>query len=151
MSRLSLDLQGLPECQAMLAQFEGKELNNRTRRALRAGIRTLRGPLREAAASGGFPAKFRRTRTRAHRNPIGVSVSPGSPLSTVFEHGATAHRIAPKRGVFLASQQGATRPFFARGPVQHPGMKARPLSGPVFDAHRSEAERAVVDELFRGV
>ena len=139
MSRLSLDLQGLPECQAMLAQFEGRELNNRARRALRAGIRVLRGPLRAKASSGRFPSKFKRTRTRAHRNPIGVSVSPGSPLSTIFEHGARPHAIPITKG-----------PFAGRT-VQHPGMKARPLSGPVFDAHRSEAERAVADELFRGV
>lgn len=139
MSSLSLDLQGLPECQAMIAQFEGKELNNRARRGLRAGIRVLRGPLRQKASGGGFPRKFRRTRTRSHRNPIGVSVSPGSPLSTIFEHGAKPHAIPITKG-----------PLAGRT-VQHPGMKARPLSGPVFDAHRSEAERAVADELFRGV
>lgn len=137
--KLDLDLQGLPEVQKMLAQFTGRELHNRTRRALRAGTRTLRGPLRSAASSGRYPRSFRRTRTRAHRNPLGVSVSPGSPLSPIFEHGARPHAIPITRG-----------PFAGRT-IQHPGMAARPVSGPVFDANRGAAEDAVADELFRGI
>lgn len=136
---LTLDLRGLPECQAMLDQFQGQPLQNRTRRALRAGIAVIRSALRAKASSGKFPRKFKRTRTRGHRNPVGVSVSPGSPLSTIFEHGARPHAIPITRG-----------PFAGRS-IQHPGMAARPLSGPVFDAKRAEAERAVADALFEGV
>lgn len=150
MSSIDVDLRGLPEVQAMLAQFQGGQLNNRMRRALRAGIAVFRAELRAEASSGGFPRSFRKTRTRPHRNPLGVSVSPASPLSTVFERGAKSHAIAPKRGSFLASQQGAA-PFFARGSVKHPGMKARPLSGPVFDANQGKAEDAVTTALFEGI
>ena len=136
---ITVDLQGLPECEAMLAQFQGQPLQNRTRKALRAGIAVLRKPLRAAASSGRFPRKFKKTRTRGHRNPLGVSVSPGSPLSTIFEHGARPHMIPITKG-----------PFAGRS-IAHPGMAARPLSGPVFDAHRAEAERAIADALFEGV
>lgn len=136
---ITVDLQGLPEVEKMLAQFDGAPLNNRVRRALRAGIAVIRPALRTRARSGGFPRKFAKTRTRPHRNPLGVSVSPGSPLSTVFEHGARPHAIPIKSG-----------PFAGRT-IQHPGMAARPLSGPVFDAKRGEAEDAFADELFRGL
>ena len=139
MSRIDVDLRGLPEVEQMLAQFQGGPLNNRMRRALRAGVAIIRGPLRAKASSGGFPRKFRKTRTRPHRNPLGVSLSPGSPLSTVFEHGARPHAIPIKKG-----------PFAGRT-IQHPGMKARPLSGPVFDANRGRAEDAIGDALFEGI
>ena len=138
MSRFEVDLVGMPEVQKMLSEFEGQKLQNRTRRALRSGAAVIRGPLRAAARSGRFPAKFKRTRTRAHRNPVGVSVSPGSPLSTIFEHGAKPHRIG------IPTRNGVI-------PVQHPGMAARPLSGPVFDANRQKAEDAVRESLFEGL
>ena len=136
---VSVDLQGLPEVQKLLGQFEGAPLNNRVRRALRAGIAVIRPALRTKARSGGFPKKFAKTRTRPHRNPVGVSVSPGSPLSTVFEHGARPHAIPIKAG-----------PFAGRT-VQHPGMAPRPIAGPVFDDKRDEAQDAFADELFRGL
>jgi hypothetical protein len=136
---LELDLRGLPEVEKMLAQFEGQPLQNRTRKALRAGVAVMRKELRARASSGRFPKKFRKTRTRGHRNPVGVSVSPGSPLSTIFEHGARPHAIPITRG-----------PFAGRT-IQHPGMAARPLSGPAFDSKRGEAERAIADALFEGV
>lgn len=134
-----LDLEGLPEVQSMLGEVTGQKLQNRTRRALRAATAVFRGPLRARASSSRFPRKFRRTRTRSHRNPLGVSVSPGSPLSTIFEHGAKPHAIPIGRG-----------PFAGRV-VQHPGMAARPLSGPVFDANRDKAEEAFVDKLLEGL
>lgn len=139
MAAITVDLRGLPEVNEMLAQFEGQKLQNRTRKALRAGVKALRGPLRAKAASGRFPRKFKKTRTRGHRNPVGVSVSPASPLSTIFEHGAKPHGIPISKG-----------PFAGRT-VQHPGMAARPLSGPVFDAHRDDAERAIHSALFEGL
>lgn len=134
-----LDLRGLPEVNALLGEFQGGKLNNRTRRALRAGVKVFRGPMRTAASDSRFPRKFKRTRTRGHRNPLGVSLSPGSPLSTIFEHGAKPHAIPITKG-----------PFAGRT-VQHPGMAARPLSGPVFDANRGKAEQAFASTLFEGL
>lgn len=148
---VDVDVRGLPEVRKMLGQVEGRELNNRTRRALRAGVKPIREELRRRASSGKFPRKFKQTRTRAHRNPLGVSVSPGSPLSNVFEHGAKSHTIAPTHGLVLASDQGAREPFFARGAVRHPGMAARPISGPAFEAKKDEAVKAFSDELLKGI
>lgn len=139
MASIDFDLKGLPEVQKMLAQFEGAPLNNRIRRSLRAAVAVIRPAMRTKARSGGFPKKFARTRTRPHRNPLGVSISPGSPLSTVFEHGARPHAIPIKSG-----------PFAGRT-IQHPGMAPRPISGPVFDQTRSRAEDAFADTLFEGL
>lgn len=138
MSKIDFDLRGLPEVKALLGQFEGAPLNNRVRRSLRAGIAAIRPVLRSRAGSG-FPRKFKATRTRAHRNPLGVSVSPGSPLSTIFEHGARPHAIPIGKG-----------PYAGRT-VMHPGMAARPLIGPVFDSTKSKAEEAFADTLFEGL
>lgn len=145
---VTVDHRGVPAVKAMLAEVAGAKLNNRTRRALRAGIKPLREELRRRASSGCFPRKFRATRTRAHRHPLGVSVSPGSPLSTIFERGAASHQIAPKAASVLSNAETG---FFARGAVQHPGMAARPLIAPAFDAARDDAERAFADTLLEGI
>lgn len=135
---LQIELDGLPECQKMLRDFEPKAMANRERRALRAGAAVFRKYLRAAGSSGRYPRKFRTTKTRSHRNPLGVSVSPGSPLSPIFEHGARPHVIPIRKGPFAGAN------------INHPGMAARPISGPVYDAHSGEAERAFSAVLFEG-
>jgi hypothetical protein len=148
MTMISVDLRGAAEVQKMLGEVRGAKLNNRIRRALRAGVKPFREELRRRASSGRWPRKFRATRTRAHRNPLGVSVSPQSPLSTIFEGGAKTHEIAPKNAKYLAN---ADRGFFAAGAVQHPGMTARPLIGSAFEARRDDAEKAFMDVLMEGL
>ncbi len=140
---------GVKEAQALLEQVSGAKLNARMRRGLRRGAKVFREKIRAEARRPGIPATFRRTRTRAHRNPLGVSVSPGSPLSTIFEHGAGRHAIGAA-GQILHSQQGE-RLFAARGPVSHPGMAARPVVGPAYAAGEAEASAAVGAELMRGI
>ena len=152
------DVRGVPEVRQMLEQVQGRELNNRMRRALRRGAKVFREALRDEARSrSDLPTSFAKIRTRAHRNPLGVSVSPKSPLSTIFEHGASAHQIGAP-GQLLSNfegrrQAGPTqgRPFFARGPVRHPGMAARPFIGPTFDAAEGRASEAMRDELLEGL
>ncbi len=135
-----MDLSGMAEVRQMLDQFTGKEMNNRTRRAARAGAAVFRKAMRRKGGSwAARPRTFYKTRTRGHRIPIGVSVSPQSPLSTIFEHGAKPHAIPIRSG-----------PFAGRV-IQHPGVAARPFIVPVFDAARSEAEDAFSDVLFEGV
>lgn len=154
MSDVTIDLQGTPEVKRLLAEFDGAKLTNRTKRALRAGAKPMRQEMRARAKAGKFPANFRKTRTRSHRNPIGVSVSPKSPLSNIFEHGARPHQIAPKHGSVLANASDTRRRkkgFFALGAVQHPGMAARPLIAPAFEAAKDPAEKAIADTLFEGL
>ena len=143
---ISVDLRGEEALLKALGELDGAKMNNRTRRALRAGIKPIREELRRRASSGRWPRKFRATRTRAHRNPLGVSVSPQSPLSNIFEGGARAHQIAPKAASVLSNAETG---FFARGTVQHPGMVARPLIRPAFDAAKDDAERAFMAELMK--
>jgi hypothetical protein len=149
-----LELQGLPEVRQMLDQLGPREMYNRTRRALRAGAAVMRAEMRREGAAPGYPSGFRKTRTRNHRWPLGVSVSPKSPLSNIFEHGARAHPIAPKKARVLAGRAGErwrTRPFFARGPVTHPGMAARPFIAPVFQAAEPGAEQAFRAKFLEGL
>jgi hypothetical protein len=143
-----IDLRGEKEVQDMLASMAGRQLANRLRRMVRAGAAVFRSALRDEARSrGDLPASFAKTRTKAHRNPIGVSVSVASPLVNIFEHGAVPHPIGGG-GQLLANLEAG---FVARGPVQHPGMAARPIYGPAFAAGHDDAEDAVDRELWEGV
>jgi len=139
MSGITVDLSGMAEVKEMLGQLTDREMTNRQRRALRAAAAVMRRGLRARAKSGRYPRRFRATRTRAHRNPLGVSVSPQSPLSPIFERGARPHAIPITKG-----------PFAGRT-VSHPGMAARPIAGPTFDAERGAAERAFEDKLLEGL
>lgn len=143
-----LDLRGLPEVQRMLGQVQGAKLNNRVRRALTAGSKPIRQEMRRQGARPGFPRTFRKIpKVARHRNPLGISVSPWSPLWNIFEHGAKAHDIG-RPGQLLYNPAA---PFVARGPVHHPGMAARPLVVPVFDASESQAGDAFEAKLLEGL
>lgn len=132
-----IDIRGVPEVHKMLAQFTPRELTNRTRRALRAGGAVMRKEMRQKGNRKGFyPKGFKSTRTRNHQHPLGVSVSPKSPLSTIFEHGARPH-MEPN-------------PWVGRE-TQHPGMAARPFIAPVFAAGQSPATVAMEKTLFEGL
>jgi hypothetical protein len=160
MATVVVDVRGLPECKRMLDQVQGRELNNRMRRSLRRGAKVFREKIRgEARSRSDIPRSFAKTRTRPHRNPLGVSVSPQSPLSTIFEHGARGHTIG-SAGQILANTTvdrvghavgSGSRPFFAHAPVQHPGMAARPVIAPAFEKGDREATKAMGDELFKGL
>jgi hypothetical protein len=155
-TRRVVDIRGMKETRDLLESFSGNELQNRVRRGTRAGAKVMRAELRKQAADPKFPRSFRRTKTRGHRTPVGTSVGPTSPLINIFEGGAGWHVIAPKAGGVL-SNFGDRREaagdyrggiFFARGPVSHPGMEARPLIGPVFDATKDKAAEAAIDVIF---
>jgi len=155
MARRVLDIRGLPETRQLLGSLMGGELQNRVRRGTRAGAKVMRQELRRQAASPQFPRSFRKTKTRGHRNPVGTSVGPTSPLINIFEPGAGEHPIGDTGQVLTnfnsrREQAGEYRGgiFFARGPVDHPGMEARPLIGPVFDATYDEAAAAAMDVVF---
>lgn len=158
---------GLREAEKMLDEFTDKELANKMRRAARAGIGEFRAELRTEAASGDYPRSFRKTKTRtttrggASGREIEAYVRPSSPLFNIFEPGAGQHQISPKGsrsgGVLAGPAGNATwdpggrkRPadFFARGPVTHPGMKARPLLAKAFNARVARAEDAVANAIF---
>lgn len=145
---ITVDLRGSKDLIALLWTLSDRQLNNRIRRATRRGAAIFRTELRTVAKSrSDLPKTYGKTRTRYHRNPIGTSVSPGSPLSNIFEHGAGQHSIG-RPGQLLYN---AAAPFVARGPVQHPGVRARPVIGPAFSAAEGRAVEAMRKELFGGI
>lgn len=149
MSAVVVSLRGGREARQMLDSLTGRELQNRVRRGTRRGAGVLRQEVRARAGSGGIPRRFKKTATKGHRNPVGTSTGPTSPLLNIFEVGADQHMIGAA-GQLLRSGQG--EPFFAaRGPVRHPGMDARPLIDPVFRAKNEEAGEATADEILAGI
>lgn len=141
MSRVVLDLRGTDEVHKLLRTLSGQQLQNRMRRALRRGGGVFRDGIRNAGPMGWArrPRSFYRTRTRNHRNPLGVSVAPQSPLSTIFEGGAGPHAIPIAQG-----------PYAGRT-VMHPGVAAKPFIGPIFASTNDDAGEAATDELFAGI
>jgi hypothetical protein len=168
-SGVEFHLEGLPECRRMVDEATGRQLQNRIRRAVRAGAKPFQAELKAEAAShhGGsenLPASFAKvpaakTSTHGAGGGIEAYVRPSSPLFNVFEPGAGAHEIAP-HGSRLAgpaggrgwSAQGRKRggAFFARGAVRHPGMAARPILPSSFAAKVGAAETAVARAIFGG-
>ena len=154
---LTYDLRGAKEARELLDSLADNQLQNRVRRGTRRGAAIMRAETRRRAGSNGIPSRFRKTRTRSHRTPVGTSTGPTSPLLNIFEGGAGRHAIGDP-GQILTNletrrQAGAEQgpPFFARGAVSHPGMAARPLVGPVFDAKKDDAAEAAMDEMLKGI
>lgn len=162
-ARVDVDLRGREEVERLLSEFEGGKLNNRVRRGMRAGAKVMRSHVRKLAASDRYPRSFRKTKTKAHRNPLGVSTGPTSPLLNIFESGAGSHDIGSggqlltNRDEGLSGQmltavgRGGEDLFVARGPVSHPGMAARPLIAPTFDATKDAAGEAAADVIFEAL
>lgn len=159
--RGTVEIRGGPAIARTLNALGGRELQNRTARGTRAGAGVFRRELRAAVKSGTHPATFRKIATRNHRNPIGTSVGPTSPLINIFEGGAGPHVIAPGEfrnratGKLLLSGKGGEhyrpRDFAASMPVTHPGMGSRPLIGPVFDRSNGEAADKAMDKILEGL
>lgn len=154
-------VQGADEARKLLGQLTGRELSNRVRRGMRAGAKVFRTAYRaEAKGRSDLPDSFAKTDTRNHRN-LSVSTGPQSPLINIFEPGAGSHTIAPgklqgsgRRAMLLSGRAGArgrSRAFVASGPVQHPGMEARPSLGPVFDREQDDATEAALETIVSGL
>jgi len=160
---LKVSLRGDREIAKLLDSLSGTELVNRTRRATRAGAAVMRTDLRARARSGKYPKTFQQIATRSStRGGIKTQVGPTSPLHNIFEGGADTHEIAPTSGGAgilsnlnkrdrAASSGNWTDAFFARGPVSHPGMAARPLTTPAFEATKDDATKAAMDKLLEGI
>jgi hypothetical protein len=162
MSGLVVTWKGGKQVHKLMNSLSNRELQNRTRRAVRKGTAVGRKALRaEARSRADIPNSFAKTKTRNHRLPIASSVEPASPLFHIFEPGATSHTIAPgklqvsgNRPMLLsgpAGKRGRERAFLASQPVTHPGMAARPLVAPVFAAEKDHMAEAAMGELLKGL
>lgn len=156
---------GGPAVRRMLGKYEGSALQNRLRRAVRAGAKPFQVALQSAAASdptGNVPESFRKVRAAKVSTRGGFTgrdivarVRPESPLFNIFEPGAQAHDI---EGPMMAGPEGAggwtsegrkrPAPFGARGRVRHPGMAARPILPTAFGRGTAAAKMAVATALF---
>lgn len=106
MSRVAIDLRGMPEVRAMIHSVDDKERVNRERRAVRAAgnvfkpIVAAEAASRHGSGSGNVPASFRKVRVkvsssnRRGRQPTAI-IRPRSPLFNIFEPGASSHTITP--------------------------------------------------------
>lgn len=154
-----INVRGIPEAQKLLGNLSGSQLQNRVRRGTRAGAKVFREEVRsQARARADIPDRFAKTATKGHRTPVGTSTGPTSPLLVIFEGGADDHRIGAPGQVLTnigtrreQADKATAGIFFARGPVSHPGMAARPLVGPVFEAKEGEATKKALDTIMDGI
>lgn len=161
-------LRGDKEIRKLLESLSERELQNRMRRATRAGVAVMRRELKVRAAGGDYPKTFQKIATRSStRGGIRTQTGPTSPLLHIFEEGAKPHRIAPAAAGGIRTSRGGARSvvdssstgvlsnpdagFFARGPVNHPGMAARPLIAPVFASTKDRAGVVAMDKLTEGL
>lgn len=160
----NVEVRGADKVIRMLSWYDGRELHNRLRRAVRAAAKPIQGGLKSAAASeptGNVPDTF--TKVPAAKvsssarlgGDIVARIRPKSPLFNIFEPGADAHEIAPgAKGRMVGGLSGPGgqrwrgRSFYARGRVRHPGMKARPIAPTAFASKRRSAEEAAARVLF---
>lgn len=143
---VTFSLRGTKEARQLLDSLSGRELKNRTRRGTRAGAKVFRGGLVARVGSGRYPRSFRKIATKGHRDGA-TSVGPTSPLLPIFEVGARPHPIGAAGQLLVNTAAG----FLARGPVRHPGMNARPLIGPTFEAEHDAAGEAAMEKILEGL
>lgn len=179
MSPVVVQMRGADEARELLKDLSGRDLENRVRRGTRRGAGVFRVKIRsEGRSRSGIPDSFAKTKTRYHRNPVGTSVGPTSPLLNIFEEGANDHTIAPgysgtsvggttrggnargaRAGTFTgrllmsgeAGDRWRSRDFVAGAPVHHPGMAPRPFIGPIWDSENEKASESAMDEIMRGI
>lgn len=171
-------LEGLPQVEKLLAQYQGQPLQNKMRQAVRAGAKPLQQQLKFEGDTPGHPHSFTNvpaakiTTHGGSGRQVEAYVRPKSPLFNIFEPGAHAHAIAPgssvtgragrhggaARKAALAGPAGSgswdakgrkrKAAFFSAGPVQHPGMSARPILPAAFEAAAPAAEDAIAQAIF---
>ncbi|MHB8459113.1 MAG: hypothetical protein ACYDAK_05325 [Candidatus Limnocylindrales bacterium] len=156
---------GVAPIMRMLEQFEGQPLQNAMRRAVRAGAKPFQATLKSVAASSSVPRSFQKvpapkvTTHGGSGRSIEAYVRPKSPLFNIFEPGAGVHTISPGSAGVLGgpagpggwSTAGRKRPgdFFSRGPVSHPGMRARPILPAAFAMGEPASVDAMANAIFQ--
>lgn len=168
---MTVTVLGIREAEKLLDGYQGRELANAERRAVRAAANTFRPEISAAAAArhgsggGNVPASFTKVpaaKVTTHGGGgrgIEAYVRPKSPLFNILEPGAGGHTIAPRNGSALAGRPGeggwsaagrkrGPNGFFARGPVRHPGLAARPILPGAFAAGAGRAEAAAEAAIF---
>jgi hypothetical protein len=130
-------LEGLPQVRKMLDQFEGQQLQNKMRVAVRAGLKPFQKTLAFEGDTPGHPHSFTKvpagkvtTRGGASGREIEGYVRPKSPLFNIFEPGAKGHTITP--GSRMGNSSRPSRPTATKaGPNFNVRRGGKPiLAGP---------------------
>jgi hypothetical protein len=131
-------VEGGDEVRRMLDRYQGREMQNALRRAVRAGGKVMQASLKVAAAaepSGNVPDSFKKvpapkvsTRGGLSGRDIVAKVRPKSPLFNIFEPGAGPHDIAP--GAFVTGRAGRTGGIHIGRSGQMVGARKPLLAGP---------------------
>lgn len=164
MSRITYDLRGTREVRKLLDDLSGRELQNRTRRGVRAGAAIGRKSMRSMARDPRYPSAYRgpvgrggiatkNHGVRSRTGGIGTSVGPTTQLLNLFEPGVGIHQIGESGDLLRGSggEHYRPAPFMARGPVRHPGFPAVPLIDPVFRKEQNRMGEAAMDKLLEGI
>ena len=157
-------IEGADNVKRMLDRFQGRVLQNRLRRAVRAGAKPFQAGLKAAAAAdptGNVPDSFKKvpaakvSASSRRGGDIVARIRPKSPLFNIFEPGAGPHEIsgsvmagAAGSGGWSSTGRKRRGPFGARGQVRHPGMKARPILPTAFSSKLGAAQSTVADVIF---
>ena len=120
----AVHLEGLPQVRAMLHQFEGQELQNKMRKAVRTGLKPFQRTLAFEGDTPGHPHSFTKvpagkvtTRGGESGRSIEGYVRPKSPLFNIFEVGAASHAIGGgvERQMRAGGASGGKRNVKVRG------------------------------------
>jgi hypothetical protein len=122
-------LEGLPQVEKLLAQYQGQPLQNKMRQAVRAGAKPMQAGVKAQAATPGHPHSFTKVpaaKVTTHGGTSGHAVEawvkPRSPLFPIFEAGAKSHTIAPGKIHRAHSVRGGRK---NRGQYSGPGAVTR--------------------------
>lgn len=132
-----IHLEGLPAVRKMLDQFEGQQLQNKMRTAVRAGLKPFQRQLQFEADTPGHPHSFAKITAKGHGTGVSTRggesgreiygwVRPNSPLFNIFEPGAKGHTITP--GV---TGQNTSRPSRPTGSAGHLNYAVRKAGVPI--------------------
>jgi hypothetical protein len=138
-------VEGGDEVRRMIDRYQGREMQNALRRAVRAGGKVMQASLKVAAAaepSGNVPDSFKKvpapkvsTRGGISGRDIVAKVRPKSPLFNIFEPGAEPHDIAPGKVHREHSVRGKKGRYAGPGAVTRTGPGF--LAGPAADSQGS--------------
>lgn len=146
-----LSVEGDEAIVAAMQQLDNPEFSRRIRRGLRAGAAILRQEVRRRAPRK--PRSLRKTRTH-EPSKYAVKISATTPLANIWEAGGAGPHTIGEPGQLLSNRNSpdwSRRPFVARGPVQHPGFRARPSWRPAWESKRDAAKEAVVAKVTEGI
>jgi hypothetical protein len=129
---VSISIDGLPEVKRRIEGLTGRQMQNKLRRAVRAGAKPMQASLKVMAAAqptGKLPHTFKRvpaakvSASARRGGQIVASVKPKSALFNIFEPGAEAHEIGGGAET-RTGKDGRTRKV--RGGRRTSGMLAGP-------------------------